>query len=149
MIDVDGFTGDRLYFDTNVFIYFVEGHARYRPLLKDMFEALDENAFTAVTSELTLAEALVKPLAEAKQEVARVYMDLLSGGSHLTVAPIDRATLIRSAELRATLNCRAFDAIHLATADLASCGFFLTEDARIRVPGTMKLLRLSDLLEAE
>jgi predicted nucleic acid-binding protein len=149
MIDVSRFIGDRLYFDTNVLIYFVEGHARYRLLLNKMFEALDNNAFRAVTSELTLAEALVKPFAEAKQEVARVYMDLLSDGSHLTVAPVDRAILVRSAELRATLNCRAFDAIHLATAELARCDFFVTEDARIRVPETMTLLRLSDLLEAE
>lgn len=146
MIDIGAFTGNRLYLDTNVFIYFIEGHAHFMPLLEPLFEALDENTFAAVTSELTLAEVLVKPFAEGKQEAAGVYMELLSEGSNLTVAGIDRATLIRSAELRAHINCRAFDAIHLATAQLGGCDFFLTEDMRIRTPDGLRLMHLSELM---
>src|ERR1700742_2880217 len=104
MIDVDAFTGNRLYLDTNVLIYFVEGHTKFRPLLEPLFGSLDENAFAAVTSELSLAEVLVKPPAEGKEEVVGVYTELLSGGSRLSVAEISRAILVRSAELRAQLN---------------------------------------------
>ena len=145
MIDLDALAGDRLYLDTNVLIYFVEGHATYRRLLERLFESLDENAFAAVTSEFTLAEVLVKPLADGKQEAARVYMELLSSGSRLSVAEVDRMTLIRSAELCAQLNCRAFDAIHLATAQLRECDYFVTEDMRIRVPDGLRLVHLSEL----
>jgi len=149
MINVEGLAGDRLYLDTNVIIYFVEGHLKYRPLLELLFEAIDGNALGAVTSELSLAEVLVKPLIERNSDVVQVYTGLLSSGSHLSVASIDRATLVRSAELRAQLGCRAFDAIHLATAGLADCDYFLTEDMRIRTPEGLRLLHLSELLAPE
>jgi predicted nucleic acid-binding protein len=142
MINIGTLAGHRLYLDTNVFIYFVEGHARFRRLLELLFEAIDAKMLAAVTSELTLAEVLVKPLSDGKQEAAHAYMELLSAGSNLTMAPIDRTTLIRAAELRAQIN----DAIHLATAELRSCDWFLTEDMRIRVPDGLQLKHLSELV---
>ncbi len=52
----------RVYLDTNIFIYALEGYPTFRAVLTTLFAALDRGDLVAVTSELTLAEALVKPL---------------------------------------------------------------------------------------
>ena len=70
---------------------------------------------------------------------------MLADGSRIACRPIDRATLLSCAELRARLGGRTFDAIHVATALLAHCDIFLSDDERIRVPNGLQRLRLSDL----
>ena len=51
----------RIYLDTNIFIYALEGYRIFRTALATLFDALDRQELTAVTSELTLAEVLMKP----------------------------------------------------------------------------------------
>ena len=79
----EGFVGDRLYLDTNVFIYYVEGHRRLAPVLAELFEMIDERAVSVFTSELTLAEVLVKPIADGNMHVAAIYERLLLTSSAL------------------------------------------------------------------
>lgn len=52
----------RVYFDTNCFIYVVEGIERYRAVLEPLMNAVAAGEITGVTGEITLAEVLVKPL---------------------------------------------------------------------------------------
>ncbi len=145
MTSVSGFAGDKVYLDTNVFIHFVEGHPSYGARLKALFNAIQVQATTALTSELTLAEVLVKPLAEGKSKIVTVYETLLSGAGPIRVMPVDRAVLLQSARVRARHGGRAFDAIHVATAALFECAYFLSADARIRVPDELRLVGLSEL----
>jgi predicted nucleic acid-binding protein len=65
-------TGSFVYLDANIFIYALEAFPEYASELTVLFEAIDRGQFQAVTSELTLAETLVKPLMDgdvAKQVV--------------------------------------------------------------------------------
>ena len=80
----------RVYFDTNIFIYALEGYAAFRSALTALFEALDRKALTAVTSELTLAEALVKPLLDRHAERQAAYLQLLQSTASLMVVPVSR-----------------------------------------------------------
>jgi len=48
----------RVYLGTSIFIYALEGYPVFRPVLTTLFETLDKNTLTAVTSVLTLAEVL-------------------------------------------------------------------------------------------
>jgi predicted nucleic acid-binding protein len=137
--------GNLTYLDTNVLIYFVEGHAIFRALLEELFTAIARGRMRAVTSELSLAEVLVKPLVEKNDAVAAIYRRLLGQGSTIEVAPVSRAVLERSAEIRAVHGGRAFDAIHIASALSAGCVSILSEDARLNVPSNIRLVRLSDL----
>jgi hypothetical protein len=45
--------------DTVVFIYFIEEHPRYLPVLDPVFAAIDKKRLPAVASSLTLLEVLV------------------------------------------------------------------------------------------
>jgi predicted nucleic acid-binding protein len=75
-------------------------------------------------------ECLVKPIRVNNKSLVRVYLQTFGSGPHFTVAPINRDTLIAAARLRAASSLKLPDAIHLATAGLARCDCFITNDAR-------------------
>jgi len=52
---MDTFRGERIYLDTNIFIYALEAYPEYVSALTSLFVAIDEGKIKAVTSELTLA----------------------------------------------------------------------------------------------
>jgi predicted nucleic acid-binding protein len=59
MAGVADLLGKAVYLDTNVFVYAVEGFARHRTFIEDLFREIEVGHLDAVTSELTLAESLV------------------------------------------------------------------------------------------
>ena len=145
MMSIDTPEGETIYLDTNVFIYLVEGEPRFRELLKELFVAIDQEVIFAVTSELTLAEVMVEPIASKRSDIAATYTELLSGSGPLEVRPVDRGTLLKSAEIRAMFGGRIFDAVHVATASLAQCDSILSEDRGLGVPPPLQHLTLSAL----
>lgn len=135
----------RVYLDTNIFIYALEGYPAFRPALTALFESLDQRELTAVTSELTLAEALVKPLIDRHTERQTAYLQLLQSTTSLHVVPVSREVLIAAAQLRADTTLKLPDAIHVATAQLTGCVCFLTNDTRIPTLTGLTVRQLSDL----
>lgn len=146
MTGIKGLTGDRVYLDANVLIYFVEEHPTFAPFVRELFQAIEDGAISAISSELTLAEVLVKPLADNNSRIAGVYRTILSGAGPIQVATVDRAVLLESASVRAKFGGKMFDAIHVATAMLSTCDVFLSEDGGIRAPKSLRLLRPSELM---
>ncbi len=142
------FQGVRLYVDTNILIYAVEGA---RPEALALLEAVDAGVIAVVTSELTLAEVLVAPLRNGQQDIAATYEALLGcdESGRLDVVPVSRTVLMESARLRATVGGKLPDAIHVATALTEGCGFLLTEDRLLVVPDNLRKLTLEDLTEGE
>ena len=134
--------GEKVYLDTNVFIYAVEAVAEYRAAVEALFTLLEESAVSAVTSELTLAEALAKPLEVGRHDIAQVYEAMLTPSSWLAVVPVERSILIEAAKLQAGLKLRLPDAIHVATAVATGSATVLSNDRRLQVPPSIKLLRL-------
>ena len=126
--------GRTVYLDTNIFIYTVEGYAPEETFLRELLAALEDGRFTAVTSELTLAEVLVKPFELGREDVAAAYIELLTASDRLAVLPVDRAILVEAARQRAALGMRMPEAVHVATALAAGCELFLTNDSRLRLP---------------
>ncbi|MBI1800186.1 MAG: type II toxin-antitoxin system VapC family toxin [Chloroflexi bacterium] len=139
--------GARVYLDTNVFIYALEDYPEFTLALTELFEKIDQNALHAVTSELTLAEVLVKPLMDQSVERRRAYEQVLQSSGGLTVAPVNRAVLIEAAHLRASHGLRLPDAIHLATAQLMLCETFVTNDRRLPTLGGLHIALLSEIAQ--
>ncbi|MDH4185893.1 MAG: PIN domain-containing protein [Nitrospira sp.] len=134
-----------IYLDTNVFVYALEGYDEFRQVLTALFQRIDRGLLQAVTSELTLAEVLVKPLLDRNQERETAYHHILRSSSSLQVIPITREVLIAAARLRAGEGLKLPDAIHAATATLTNCQQFLTNDTRFKnIPG-LPVLLLSQL----
>lgn len=128
--------GNQVYLDTNVWIYALEGYSRYVQELTLLFQAIDVGNLSAFTSELSLAEVLVKPFQNQDVSQQQIYRQAISSTSCLQVVPIRQDILIEAARLRATSNLKLPDAIHGATAQLCQCSTFLTNDQLFqRIPG--------------
>ena len=136
--------GAKVYLDTNIVIYAIEGFADLANQIQALLRALDDAQIVAVTSELTLAEALIKPLKNQNQPEQQAYKDFLTPTSVLQVVPISKEILEEAARLRATTKLKLPDAIHLATATLNGCDCFLTNDGSFKSITTANIKILSE-----
>lgn len=133
----------RVYFDTNILIATIETRGPFSEAGWDVLSAMDSGQFNGVTSEITLAELLPKPMMENDAALQKSYEEFLTDGPHFHIAPIDRMTLLSAARLRANdRSLRLPDAVHVATALETGCLLFLTGDRRLAVPRPMTSLRL-------
>jgi predicted nucleic acid-binding protein len=135
-----------VYGDTQIFIYSVEKHPTYAPLLHPLWESVARGDLEVVSSELTLLEALVGPLKKADSVLETDYENFFvcPGIRLLSITP---SILRAGARLRATLSSlRTPDAIHAATASSCSSTLVLTNDVAFRrIPG-LPVVILDDLL---
>ncbi|WP_187301296.1 MULTISPECIES: type II toxin-antitoxin system VapC family toxin [unclassified Aureimonas] len=128
-----------VYLDANILIESVEGpHADFLRLVR----RLTGEGRRFVTSELTLAEVLTKPFAEASSDLLCIYEDLLAADGLVETLPVDRAVLRESARLRAEIGAKLPDMIHLATARLAGCEILVSNDKRLRDKGPIERLSI-------
>lgn len=137
--------GQRVYFDANIIIYLVEGFAPFLDQLRALSTALNIGEIIAITSDLTLAEVLVKPLKDQLSAIQQAYKVFLTPTPALNVVAIDRAILEDAAQFRATTKLKLPDAIHLATAFRQQCDSFLTNDAVFRTLNLLQVKMLSDV----
>jgi predicted nucleic acid-binding protein len=132
--------------DTVVFIYFIEEHPQYLPLIEPLFTAIDASALEGVTSSLTLLETLVIPYRVGNAPLAERYEALLTRSRGIRMLDLDRALLRTAAQLRAGLRVSTPDAIQLGAALAARCSAYLTNDRELPpVPG-LKILQLQKYL---
>ena len=130
--------------DTQVFIYFIEEDKQFLPLVKPLFEAIDQDALLGATSGLSLMEVLVVPYRTGNISLADRYEALLTRSRGLRFIDVDRPLLKAAAQLRAAFNLKPPDAIQVAAAMVANCSSFLTNDRRIPgLPG-LKILQLKN-----
>ncbi len=135
-----------VYADAQIFIYSVEKHPTYAPVLRPLWEAVSRGVFEVVSSELTLLETLIGPMKQGDALLEADYENLyLSPGIRLL--PITLPILRVGARHRAHLGrLRTPDALHAATAGSCACTLFLTNDAVFRhVPG-LPVVILDDVL---
>ena len=144
--------GENIYLDANVFIYMLEGYSEFIPLLKKIFNLIDNGVLQAITSELSLAETLVKPMADKNLSLQQIYKNTIQTSTILRVAPITRDILITAAKLRATSDAassiRLPDAIHAATAHSNYCQTFLTNDKRLKNISNVEVMLMSEVKDS-
>lgn len=132
-----------VYLDSNIFIFALEAEPQFGPACSELLRAVDAGELIAVTSELTLAEVLVKPLQHGNTGLADRFSATVAA-SRLSLRPVSRDILGRSAEIRAFHGGRLADTIHVATAVAAGCAVFLSEDRRIRTPPGLERVSAAD-----
>ena len=92
--------------DIQVFIYFIEEHKEFLPLVKSLFEAIDHATLLGATSGLTLMEVLVVPYRTGNLSLADRYEALLtrSRGLRLSILIDPFSNPRRNFELPLSLN---------------------------------------------
>jgi predicted nucleic acid-binding protein len=132
--------------DTSIFIYLIEEHPLYLPLVEPLFQTIDAGELEAVTSSLTLLEVLVIPFRFSNAALVDRYETLLTKSQGLRLVDLDRDFLRAVAQVRASTRAKAPDAMQLAAAIATGCPVFLTNDDRIpNIPG-LRVLLLDDYL---
>jgi predicted nucleic acid-binding protein len=129
----------RVYWDSMMFIYMLEGNPIFGPLVLEILDEMDRRRDTLCTSIFCIGEVLTGPrkfnsmagIAQVKQYFASDVVDVLP----FTIETADRFSLIR-----ATTAARPADAIHLAAASAAKADVFFTNDdrllkLRLQIPG--------------
>lgn len=128
--------------DTPIFIYFIEEHSRFLPLIVPIFSAADSGKIELVVSALTLLEVLVVPYRAGNLALARGYESLLTRGRGVRMVDLTRNHMRLAAQLRSAMGMATPDALQLATALATGCSSFLTNDRRLpSVPG-LKVVQL-------
>lgn len=136
----------RIAVDTVVFIYFIEEHPDFLPLIAPIFEETARGARELVTSAVTLLEVLVVPYRAGNLALANQYEALLAGSRGLHLVDLDRFQLRAAAQIRAIYRARTPDALQLAAALSHRCVAFVTNDRDLpEVPG-LRIVQLRDHL---
>ncbi len=137
--------GQRVYLDTNIFIYAYEAHPQFLAVVTALFKTIESGDMQAVTSELTLAEVLVRPIQNRNRSAQHAYKQALQNSAHLIVHPMRADILTEAARLRATAGLTLPDAIHAATARASGCKFIITNDEQFKTLTGIKVVLLPRL----
>jgi predicted nucleic acid-binding protein len=123
----------RIYLDTNAFIEMFEKRTVYSDLLWQIYGNKHPER-VVISSELTLAEILVKPLENMRisgdtRRVNDYRLNIADKGSFQRIVPIGREVLEMAANIRASnKRIKLPDAIHVATAMVEKAHFFISND---------------------
>ena len=127
---------NRIFFDTNIFIYLFEGIEPNRSRMLEIRRRMLERGDRIVTSAMTLGEVLVKPTKLGQVSLIEQYDRAIR--STADVISFDAQVAWRFASLRATHNLRCADAIQLACAAHSGVDLFITNDQQLHkldIPG--------------
>ena len=129
--------------DTVIFIYFIEEHPQFLPVIEQLFRAVDQGRIEVITSALTLLEVLVAAYRTGDHLLAGRYESILTRSRGVRMADISRDHLRAAAQLRAKTGMKTPDSLQLVAALAASCTTFLTNDRELpSVPG-IRILQLA------
>jgi uncharacterized protein len=128
---------NRVYWDTMIFIYLLEGHPDLGPMVKSLHTAMQNRKSRLFTSAFTAAEVLAGLEKLCATDLLGVAQEFFSS-SQVEVLPFDLATAKVYGSVRAQTNISAQDAIHIATAAHTGVDLFITNDKKLQklsVPG--------------
>ena len=132
----------RVFWDTNLFVYLLEG-GEFAARVKQVRSRMLERGDQLLTSALTLGELLVKPH-EKGEAAVRDHETTIR--QIATILPFDAAVAPRYAAIRADRTIKAPDAMQLACAAAGDVDLFITNDDRLsrkHVPGVKFITSLT------
>ena len=120
----------RIFWDTNLFIYLFEDGGQLAERVIQLREASIARGDQILTSAMTAAEVLVRPVAVQSGALELRYLEFFRNPK-LTVIPFDLKAAPHYARIRQDRTIRPPDAIQLACAAAVGVDLFLTNDTRL------------------
>jgi predicted nucleic acid-binding protein len=136
----------RIYWDTMLFIYWLEDNPQYAKRVKQIRTRMMERRDQLLTGAFTFGEVLAGVYRKGNAQRAGEVRKLLQG-SIAEVLTFDLETADHYARIRAAFGVSPADAMHLAAAAQASSDLFLTNDDRLVgkfVPGIQFIASIND-----
>jgi predicted nucleic acid-binding protein len=137
--------GQRVYVDTNIFIYFLERHDRYFEGVVPFFQLFNDGLSIAYTGDAVVAETLYKPYQINDTLRVSEFKEFFNNDEFITVLPHSKKVFELAAELAPKRGMKLIDALHYATATLAGCKFMLTNDHGFVSSDAIEVIHLDDL----
>ena len=145
MAGLEALAGKSIYLDANIIIYLLEGFEPHKHALSRLLKTIEDGQVSCVTSELSMAEVLVRPFKEGKSNEIKTYIDALNDPRLVALTPVTLKTFVDAAFTRAETGLKLPDAIHVASALQTKCDAFLTNDKKIKTPNSLPIITLDDL----
>lgn len=128
----------RVYWDSMLFIYLLEGNPSYATRVQQILATHIRRADILCTSVFTIGEVLIGPRKAGFVEgVNRARQFLLRSGG-VELIPFTDKTADRYSMIRAATSIKSADAIHLACAAESGVELFITHDKsllKLTIPG--------------
>lgn len=137
--------GQRVYVDTNIFIYFLERHEHYFDTVVPFFQLFNSGQSLAFTGDAVVAETMYKPHQSGDMERVNEVKAFFNNNEFITVLAHSTNAFEMAAELAPKRGMKLIDALHLATASLAGCTFILTNDVGFSSSRQIEVLHLNSL----
>lgn len=141
---MDALQGCRVYFDTNIFIYLLEGTAEFEAQMSELREGLQNREFEACASDLILTELLPPLVKNDNEEGIQTVVSLLNEREFFARIPCSQDVFIQAGFLRGRFGMKTPDAMHVSLALEGRCQVFLTNDKGIKCPGEMQRILISE-----
>ncbi len=120
-----------VYWDSMLFIYWLESHAQYGPSVENIHRRMSHRGDQLCTGVFTIGEVLTGPYkvgsSEKAEELTRFF-----GSSAVRILPFNFEAAERYAQIRAKHNVSPADAIQLATASVGHVDLYITNDKKIK-----------------
>jgi predicted nucleic acid-binding protein len=138
--------GQRVYIDTNIFIYFFERHEQYFDTVLPFFQLFSDGLSLAYTGDAVVAETLYKPYQIDDALRISEFKTFFGDEEFITVLPHTKKVFELAAELSPKRGMKLIDALHYATAALAGCRFMLTNDLGFKSSEGLEVIHLNALV---
>lgn len=137
-------TAKRLYVDSNVIIYYIEGEEESQRLAESLFERADALRVELVTSEIAIGECLYGAYKRGRADSVERFESLFEDVGLFRLVPVEAETMKQAAKLGAAHGLKLIDAIHAASAIEAGCDALVTNDRGIRSTEELRVVQLPD-----
>ena len=127
----------RIYWDTMLFVYWLEDHPQHAGRVEDIFTAIQRRRDTLCSSVITLGEILTGVYKKNAPDLAARIRSFFQP-THVELLSFTIETADRYAQIRGEHRVTPSDAMHLATAAQIGVNLFLTNDRRLQklvIPG--------------
>ena len=138
--------GQRVYIDTNIFIFFLDGNPSYARVVGSLFQACVEKQIFPVTGRITLAEVMVHPYRHGDALAIARFKSFFTQKDFLSLCEYGPDFFDEAAMIAGKNKMKLIDAIHYRAALDAGCKFLLTNDRGFTSSDMIEVIQIDDLL---
>lgn len=117
--------------DSNIFILALDHPGTKGDKARELLLNIKLKAQPVYLSVLVIEEFFVKVYKMRREKETEKILNFITMGGWATLVDLDQEIALLAAKLRAQYNCKAPDAIHLATAIHAGAKIFISTDKRL------------------